>query len=83
MNDGAVGALLYDSSFKMIAANENETALTFTLPGGEKKTVNITVPSASGCSMDNHSAGSGDCCAAMPAGKAHEDCEHGQNPAEQ
>ena len=74
--DDSVGAQLYDSQFTLIAANESETSLTFTLPDGRKEVLNITVPPAEKCSMDEHSAGGGDCCAGAAEGMEHENCDH-------
>jgi hypothetical protein len=71
------GLQLYDSNFKLIAVNENETTLTFNLPDGEKKTVKITVP-VKGCSMEEHSSGGSNCCASSAKAAPHENCEHAQ-----
>jgi hypothetical protein len=74
--DGSLGAFLYDSAFRLIAANENEAALTFALPNGEKQTIKITAPvMSSTCSMEEHS-GEADCCAPSPGGVPHENCDH-------
>lgn len=74
--DGSLGAFLYDSAFRLIAANENEAALTFALPNGEKQTIKITPPiMSSTCSMEEH-AGDADCCAPGPNGIPHENCDH-------
>lgn len=75
--DQSFGLQLYDSSFKLIAVNENETTLTFTLPDGEKKTVKITVP-MKGCTMEGHSSGGSDCCAPGAKSATHENCEHAE-----
>lgn len=73
----SICAMLYDSNFKLIAVNESEAVLNFTLPGGEKKTVNITVPATSGCSTGAQGSSSKD-SSCPPAGAAavHESCSH-------
>ncbi|UCD58357.1 MAG: hypothetical protein JSV16_04370 [Candidatus Hydrogenedentota bacterium] len=75
MSNGSVSAELYDSSFRLLAVNENEAALTFLLPNGEKKTVRITVP-VMGCSAKEGSSGKADCCAGGAEEASHENCPH-------
>ncbi len=78
----SICAMLYDSSFKLIAVNESETALKFTLPSGEKKTVNITVPATSGCSAEQGSSSKDSCCAPGATSAVHESCSHGDAAAQ-
>ncbi len=75
------GLQLYDSNLKLLAVNDNETTLTFTLPDGEKRIVKITVP-VKGCSMEEHSSGGSDCCAPGAKAMNHENCEHEQKPVQ-
>jgi hypothetical protein len=65
----SVAVELYDSSFRLIAVNENEAALTFSLPDGDKEVLKISAPADTGCSMPGHSSGEGegDCCPSGPA----------------
>jgi len=69
--DGAIGALLYDSTFKLLGVNENEASLTFSMPDGTKKMVKITVPdlqklgakaSDSGCTAPSQAGETPDSC---------------------
>ena len=73
--DGSVSALLYDSSYKVLGGNENETTLTFPLSSGDKKTVKITVQALT-CPMggEQSSGKSSDCCAAAAGGMHPESC---------
>jgi hypothetical protein len=75
--DESLSVQLYDSHFNPIATSEDEVAITFSLPSGEKRVFAITSPTGEQCSMDSHSSG-GDCCpapaeAASPAGCPHEE----------
>jgi hypothetical protein len=75
--DDSICAMLYDANFRLLAVNETETALNFTLPNGEKKSLNITAPTTgSGCTVGQEgSVMKDDCCppqsAEMPA-----ECPH-------
>lgn len=73
--DGSVSALLYDSSYRLLGGNENETTLTFPLPSGDKKIVKVTAQ-ALACPMggEQSSSKSGDCCAAAAGGPHPESC---------
>ncbi len=75
--DESLSVQLYDSHFNPIATSEDEVAITFSLPSGEKRVFAITSPTGEQCSMDSHSSG-GDCCgtpaeASSPAGCPHEE----------
>ena len=62
--ENSLCAMLYDSDFKLLAVNESEAVLNFTLPNGEKKSLNITTHTASGCAMGKEGSSSkADCCA--------------------
>jgi hypothetical protein len=69
--NGAIGAVLYDSSFTVLGTNQNEAALTFTLPDGSKKTINIAVPDQA--ALTASSSGSG-CCATSGTSPMPESC---------
>ena len=76
--DESLSVQLYDSHFNPIATSEDEVAITFSLPSGEKRVFAITSPNGEQCSMDSHSEGGGDCCpapaeASSPAGCPHEE----------
>jgi hypothetical protein len=79
--ENSLCAMLYDSDFTLLAVNESEAVLNFTLPSGEKKSVSIIVPADSGCSVGKQGSSSKDeCCtpgtAMMPA-----DCPHMEGSA--
>lgn len=70
--NGSIGAVLYDSSFKLLGANENQASLTFSLPDGTKKTIAIAVPDAATLKAKT----SGSCCAAGGTSQMPQSCPH-------
>jgi len=79
--DGSIGALLYDANFMLLGANENEAALSFSLPDGVKKSVKIAIPGSAAL----HGSAGDTCCATSAEGAkegASDTCPHqGQDVA--
>ncbi len=74
--DNSVTVELFDSEFRLIATNGNEAILTFSLPDGQEENLIISVPADTGCSMEGHSSGSGDCCPPSGPAPSEESCPH-------
>jgi hypothetical protein len=84
MGDGSICAHLYDSQFELVAVNEKEAELMFSLPDGQKKALNITAHTVTahtraGCTMDKQS--SGGCCEAQIGSSSQSGCAHEEAPA--
>ena len=73
----SIQVILYDPELGLMAANENETTLTFSLPDGKKKTLKVAASMPSqGCSMESHSSGEDNCCPAPAENTPQEECNH-------
>ena len=79
--DKSVTVELFDSEFRFIATNENEVILSFPLPDGQEETLIISAPADTGCSMEGHSSGSGDCCPSSGPALSEEGCSHEKETA--
>jgi len=80
--ENSLCAMLYDSDFTLLAVNESEAVLNFTLPNGEKKSVNIIVPAASGCEVGKQGSSSKSNCCVPGAAMTPAECPHTESPAQ-
>jgi hypothetical protein len=59
----AVSVQLFNERYGFTAATENELALSFSLPSGEKEILRVVSKPETECDMEGHSPGEEDCCA--------------------